>query len=51
MEEYQKYKNIFAKSYIPNWSEEIFQIKKLKTSKIDRMLNNIRMEKILKIIE
>ena len=25
-----KYKNIFAKGYIPNWSEEIFLIKKSK---------------------
>ena len=25
-----KYKNIFAKSYTPNWSEEIFVIKKIK---------------------
>ena len=35
MEDNQKYKNIFAKSYISNWSEEVFVIKKLKTSKID----------------
>ena len=25
--EYQKYKNIFAKGYGPNWSEEVFAIK------------------------
>ena len=25
-----KYKSIFAKSYLPNWSEEFFVIKKLK---------------------
>ena len=25
-----KYKNIFAKGYTPNWSEEVFLIKKLK---------------------
>ena len=25
-----KYKNIFAKGYMPNWSEDIFIIKKLK---------------------
>ena len=25
-----KYKNIFAKGYIPNWSEEVFVIKKIK---------------------
>ena len=26
----KKYKNIFAKGYVPNWSEEIFIIKKIK---------------------
>ena len=25
-----KYKNIFAKDYVPNWSEEVFIIKKVK---------------------
>ena len=27
-----KYKNIFAKGYTPNWSEEIFVIKKVKNT-------------------
>ena len=27
-----KFKNVFAKGYIPNWSEEIFIIKKIKNS-------------------
>ena len=27
-----KYKNIFAKGYAPNWSEEIFVIKKIKNT-------------------
>ena len=27
-----KYKNIFAKGYTPNWSEEIFAIKEIKNS-------------------
>ena len=27
-----KYKNIFAKGYMPNWSEEVFVIKKVKNS-------------------
>ena len=27
-----KYKNIFAKGYLPNWSEEIFIIKKIKNT-------------------
>ena len=27
-----KYKNIFAKGYIPNWSEEDFKIKKVKNT-------------------
>ena len=25
-----KYKNIFAKGHVPNWSEEVFVIKKVK---------------------
>ena len=27
-----KYKNIFAKCYTPNWSEEVFVIKKVKNT-------------------
>ena len=27
-----KYKNIFAKGYVPNWSEEVFVIKKVKNN-------------------
>ena len=27
-----KYKNIFAKANIPNWSEEVFAIKKIKNT-------------------
>ena len=27
-----KYKNVFAKGYTPNWSEEIFVIKKIKNN-------------------
>ena len=27
---FSKYKNIFAKGYTPNWSEEVFAISKLK---------------------
>ena len=27
-----KYKNIFAKGYTPNWSEEVFAIKKVKNT-------------------
>ena len=27
-----KYKNIFAKGYMPNWSKEIFVIKKIKNT-------------------
>ena len=27
-----KYKNIFAKRYMPNWSEEVFVIKKIKNT-------------------
>ena len=27
-----KYKNIFAKNYVRNWSEEVFEIKKVKNT-------------------
>ena len=27
-----KYKNIFATSYVPNWSEKVFVIKKVKNT-------------------
>ena len=27
-----KYKNIFAKCYIPNWSEEVLMVKKVKNT-------------------
>ena len=27
-----KYKNIFEKGYVPNWSEEVFVIKKVKNT-------------------
>ena len=29
---FSKYQNIFAKRYTPNWSEEVFVIKKVKNS-------------------
>ena len=29
-----KYKNIFAKDYVPNWSEEDFVIKKVKNTEL-----------------
>ena len=27
-----KYNNIFGKGYVPNWSEEVFEIKKVKNT-------------------
>ena len=33
-----KYKNIFAKGYTPNWSEEVFVIVKLKIQFLGLML-------------
>ena len=32
IERISKNKNIFAKFYIPNWSEEVFVIKKVKST-------------------
>ena len=29
---FSKYKNIFAKGYTPNWSEEVFVVRKIKNT-------------------
>ena len=42
-----KYKNIFAKSYVPNWSEEFSRLKNLRTLCRGYMLLLILMEKKL----
>ena len=43
-----KYKNIFAKGYMSNWSEEIFIIKKIKnTVPWTYVLNDINCEEII----
>ena len=42
-----KYKNIFAKGYTPNWSEEVFVIKKVKnTVPWTNVINDLNGEKI-----
>ena len=43
-----KYKNIFAKGYTPNWSEEIFVIKKVKnTVPWTYVINDLNAEEIM----
>ena len=43
-----KYKNIFAKEYMPNWSEEVFVIKKVKnTIPWTYVINDLNGEEIL----
>ena len=43
-----KYKNIFAKGYIPNWSEEVFVIKKVKnTIPWTYVINDLNGEEII----
>ena len=42
-----KYKNIFAKGYTPNWSKEVFVIKKVKKQFHGHMLLMISMVKKL----
>ena len=45
-----KYKNIFAKGYTPNWSEEVFVIKKVKnTVPWTYVINDLNGEKIIGI--
>ena len=43
-----KYKNIFAKGYMPNWSEEVFIISKIKnTVPWTYIINNFNGKKLL----
>ena len=43
-----KYKNIFAKGYMPNWSEEVFTISKIKnTVPWTYVINNLNGEEII----
>ena len=43
-----KYKNIFAKRYTPNWSEEVFVIKEVKnTVPWTYVINDLNGEKII----
>ena len=45
-----KYKNIFAKGYTPNWSEEVFVIKKTKnTVPWTYVINDLKGEEIMEI--
>ena len=45
-----KYKNIFAKGYMANWSEEVFVIKKIKnTVPWTYVLNDLNGEEIIGI--
>ena len=41
-----KYKTIFAKGYTPNWSEEIFVIKKVKNAASWTYINGLNGEEI-----
>ena len=43
-----KYKNIFAKEYAPNWSEEVFAVSKIKnTVPWTYIINDLNGEKII----
>ena len=44
-----KYKNIFTKGYMPNWSEEIFVIKKVENTVawIINVMNDLNGEEII----
>ena len=45
-----KYKNIFAKGYPPNWSEEVFGINKIKnTVPWTYVINDLNGEKLLEV--
>ena len=43
-----KYKNIFAKGYVPNWSEEVFVIKKVRnTVPWTYVISDLKVEEIV----
>ena len=42
-----KYKNIFAKGYAPNWSEEVFVISKIKKTVPWTVINDLNVEEIV----
>ena len=43
-----KYKNIFAKAYVPNWSKEYFVIKKIEnTASWVYVISNLKGEEII----
>ena len=43
-----KYKNIFAKGYMPNWSEEVFLVSKIKnTARWTYVINDLNGEEII----
>ena len=45
-----KYKNVFAKGYVPNWSEEMFAIKKVKnTVPWTYIINDLNGEEIMEV--
>ena len=47
-----KYKNIFAKSYTPNWSEEVFMIKKVKYNVLwAYIISNLNGEEIVEALQ
>ena len=49
MSEFLKYKNIFTKGYMTNWSEEIFIIKKIKnTLPWIYVINDLKGEEIIR---
>ena len=46
--EYQNKKNILAKGYVPNWSEKVFMIKKIKeTVSWTYVISDLKGEKIV----
>ena len=45
-----KYKNIFAKGYVPNWSKVVFVIKKVKnTVPLTYVISDLKGKKLLEL--
>ena len=46
-----KYKNVFARVYTPNWSDEVFMIKKVKNNVQGTYINDLNGEEVVGVFD
>ena len=46
-----KHKNVFARVYTPNWSDEVFMIKKVKNNVKGTYINDLNGEEVVGIFD